>query len=86
LIDVPKVGRIGQKWAKKDGNCYKFCVISQKLFDEFFFKSYQMNAHLTTISSAYTILIEMPEVGQIGQKRVKSMQVVFGSGDTPKRS
>jgi len=82
----PKLGESGKNGQKKTGIVTDFASFLKNCLMIFFFKSYQMNAHLTTISSAYTILIEMPEVGQIGQKRVKNRQVVFGSGDTPKRS
>jgi len=35
LIELPEVGQMGKKWAK-NMKFYKFCIISQKLFNELF--------------------------------------------------
>jgi len=58
-----------KKWANTDN--FANCLISQKLSDEFFSNRTKWWLMMTPFCSENAILIEMPEVGQIVQKRAK---------------
>ena len=73
LIELPKGGQIGQKWAKIY-QFYKLCLIAQKQSDEFSSYCSKCRLIITPFSNQNAILIESPEVGQIGQKWAKIRQ------------
>jgi len=77
LIESPEIGQIGRKWAKKRakiGRFTNFLQFSQKPRGEFFFNRTKWSLIMIPISSENAILIESPEVGQIGQKVGKNRQ------------
>ena len=56
----------------KNGRFHKLCLISQKLPDNFSCNRTKWKPIMTPFSSENPILIESPEVGQIGQNRAKN--------------